>query len=378
MNKTALKITCLGKPLMNAAVVAGLFAGAFATQAQAQTSVTVYGRIDAGINYQSNQRTGQVDAAGNPIGGSKWGVDGNEWGTSMFGLKGFEDLGGGLKALFTLESGFDASTGIPNGGSGLWTRRSYVGLSGAAGTVKVGKDLSIQSDPVWAIDPTGQQAMSTATLVKERNWPQTNNMISYETPNFGGFTATAMHGFGEQAGSFSKGSRDGISLAYVQPTFELRAIYDLQRDANGKYGSIVNPTGPGALYDTSKELILGGTVTISSLKLFAGYENLRAPDVVPGTGPDRANLYWLGANYQLDPAWTLIGAAYHTNVNQGVGSANLFMVGANYNLSKRTLLYASLGTVRNNANSDFSVEYGGGGIKGQNQNAFYTGISHSF
>jgi predicted porin len=166
----------------------------------------------------------------------------------------------------------------------------------------------------------------------------------------------------------------------VQPTFELRAIYDLQRDANGKYGSVVNPTGPGALYDTSKELILGGTVTITSLKLFAGYENLRAPDVAPGTGPDRANLYWLGANYQLDPALMLIAAAYHTNVNQGVGSANLFMVGANYNLSKRTLLYASVGTVRNSAHSDFSVEYGdsGGGIAGQNQNAFYTGISHSF
>jgi predicted porin len=54
------------------------------------------------------------------------------------------------------------------------------------------------------------------------------------------------------------------------------------------------------------------------------------------------------------------------------------MVGANYNLSKRTLLYVAMGTVRNGANSDFSVEYGDNGIKGQNQNAFYTGISHSF
>jgi predicted porin len=365
MKKTATKIKRLGKPLAVAAVIAGTFA----TQAFAQSSVTIYGRIDAGINYQSNQRTGAVDAAGNPVTGSKWGIDGNEWGTSMFGLKGVEDLGGGLKALFTLESGFDASTGNVNGSTGLWTRRSFVGLSGSAGTIKAGKDLALQSDPVWALDPTGQQAMSTATLVKERNWPQTNNMVSYESPNFGGFTATGMHGFGEQAGSFKNGSRDGISLAYVQPAYELRAIYDLQRDVNGGFTT---------LYNNSKELILGGTATFSNLKLFAGYENLRAPDVVPGTGPDRANLYWLGANYQVTPALMLIAAAYHTNVNKNVGSANLFMVGANYNLSKRTLLYVAAGTVRNGANSDFSVEYGGGGVTGQNQNAFYSGISHSF
>jgi predicted porin len=362
MSKTAARIARLGKPVALAAIAAGAFAG----QAQAQTNVTIYGRIDAGINYQSNQR---MDASATPARGSKWSLDGNEWGTSMFGFKGTEELGGGLKAIFTLESGFDSSTGSVNGGTGLWTRRSYVGLSGAGGTLKMGKDLAIQSDAIWALDPTGQQAMSTATLVKERNWPQTNNMISYETPSFGGFTAAGMHGFGEQPGSFNGGSRDGISLAYVQPAFELRAIYDLQRDTSGSYST---------LYNNSKELILGGTVTIEKLKMFAGFENLRAPDVVAGSGPDRANMYWLGANYQITPALTLIGAAYHTNVNQNVGSANLFMVGANYSLSKRTLLYASIGTVRNGANSDFSVEYGGGGIAGQNQNAFYTGISHSF
>jgi predicted porin len=353
------------KPL---ALCAALLA-AGVTTAQAQSSVVIYGRIDAGINYQSNVDTGARDSSGNAIRGAKWGVDGNDWGTSMFGFKGTEDLGGGLKAIFNLESGFDASTGSVNGGEGLWTRRAFVGLTGSAGTVKVGKDLSIQSDPIWAIDPTGQQAISTATLVKERNWPQTNNMISYETPNYGGFTATYMHGFGEQAGSFKNGSKDGLSLAFVQPTYSIRAIYDVQRDADGKFSS---------LYNHSKEFILGGTLTVNKAKLFAGFENLRADADPMGVNPDRANLYWLGVNYQLTPVMELIGAAYHTNVNKSVGNANLFMVGTNYSLSKRTKLYASVGTVRNGANSDFSVEYGNGGVKGENQNAFYAGISHSF
>lgn len=336
--------------------------------AQAQTSVTVYGRVVAGLNYQSNVDTGKVDASGNKVLGSKWSLDGNEWGTSMLGFKGSEDLGGGTRAFFTLESGFDASTGSVNSNSGLWTRRSYVGLSGAAGTLKLGKDMAIESDPMWALDPTGQQALSTATLVKGRNWQQTSNMISYASPELGGFSVTGMHGFGEQAGSFNRGSSDGIALAYVQPTYELRAIYDVQRDSNGGYSD---------LYQSSRELILGGTVTLDKLKLFAGFENLRAPNVI-GANPDRANMVWLGANYQATAALTLIAAAYHTNVNKGVGSANLFMLGANYNLSKRTLLYATIGTLRNSANSSFAVEYGSGGIAGQNQNAFYTGISHSF
>lgn len=361
MKKVAAKSASIVKPL---ALFAALAAVGIST-AHAQSSVTVYGRIVAGINYQSNQATS--DGTGNR--GSKWGVDGNEWGTSMFGFKGTEDLGGGLKAMFTLESGFSADNGQVNGGSGLWTRRSFVGLSGSAGTIKLGKDLAIQSDPVWALDPTGQQALSTATLAKERNWPQTSNMVSYETPNFGGFTATYMRGFGEQAGDLKKGSRDGISLAYVQSNYELRAIYDIQRDQNGKFND---------LYKNSKELILGGTATFDKTKLFAGYENLRADADPAGVKADKANLYWLGVNYQATSALQLIGAVYHTKVNKDVGKASLFVLGANYNLSKRTVLYATVGTVRNGANTDFAVEYGNGGIKGQNQNAFYTGIAHSF
>jgi predicted porin len=339
--------------------------------AQAQSNVTIYGRIDAGLNYQSNYTNS------NGTRGSKWSVDGNEWGTSMFGVKGIEDLGGGTKALFTLETGFDASNGVTNGGgTSLWSRRSFVGLSGAGGTIKAGKDLAIQSDPIWALDPMGQQALSTATLVKERNWPQTNNMISYETPNYGGFTATYMHGFSEVAGSFTKGSgtgatgsRDGISLAYLQSNYELRAIYDVQRDKNGQYSDWTT---------SSKELTLGGTYTIDQLKLFVGYENERAPDSTAGS-TNRVNQYWLGANYQLTPALQLIGAAYHVNANGGVGTANLYTVGANYSLSKRTLLYATIGTLRNSSTSNFSVEYGdSGGATGQNMNAAYFGISHSF
>ena len=365
MRKSVLKALPLAKSLAVAATLAGACIG----QAQAQTNVTVYGRVVDGVNYQSNQDTGRVDSNGKAIVGGKWGVDGNVWGTSLFGFRGTEDLGGGLKALFLLENGFDGSTGNVNGGSGLWTRRSLVGLSGGFGTLKLGRDLTLPSDVVWNLDPGGQQGMGTSTLVKGRNWPTYNNEIDYTTPNMGGFTAQGVYGMGEVAGSAKKGSTGGLSLAFVQPSYELRAMYDFANDANGQYSS---------LFQYSKELTLGGTVTIDKLKLFAGYENLSAPAVTGSPGnPDRANQFWLGANYQLTPALTLIGGAFHVNLNQNSGSANLFMAGANYNLSIRTLLYASIGTVRNSALTSFAVETGNGAV-GVNQNAFYSGISHSF
>ncbi|MGS0743943.1 porin [Glaciimonas sp. GG7] len=348
------------KPLAAAVLLAATCAGA-----QAQTNVTIYGRVDGGINYQSNQ----YNASTNQRGG-QWGVGGNEWGTSMFGFKGTEDLGGGLKAFFVLENGFDSSNGQPNGGgSRIWSRRSLVGLEGGLGTIKFGRDLALPSDVTWSIDPTGQQALSSATLVKGRNWPTTSNQVQYISPTVGGFTAQGAYGFGEVAGSTKKSSSGGVAVSFNQANYSLVAMYDVANDGMGQYST---------LFTNSKELTLGGTLTIEKAKLFAGYVNLSAPQDVT-TGATKANQFWLGVNYQLSPALTLVASAYHVKLNQNIGSANLFQIGTNYSLSKRTLLYTSVGTIRNGAKTNFQIETGDGtGLTGQNQNAFYAGIAHSF
>jgi len=348
------------------AAAATMLIGAACSQAQAQTSVTIYGRVDAGVDYQTN--VALKDANGNPTGqtGSKLAASGNQWGTSMIGFKGTEDLGSGLSAFFLLESGFDATKGVTNG-SALFNRRSYVGLNGGAGSLKFGKNLFIVND-VWFLDPTGQQFMGTASLVKGRNWPGANNVIEYQTPTWSGFNATAQTSLGEQAGSTTNGRSDGLSLVYTNGGLELRGIYDVIRDANGKYSDV---------YAASKDLIVGGTYTVDKLKMFVGYEHISAPDTVAATSPDKLNHYWIGANYMLTPALTLIGAAYHAKLNHDAGSASLFMVGANYNLSKRTLLYAAVGTVRNKGNANFGTEFDNP-LPGQAQNGGYAGISHSF
>lgn len=99
--------------------------------------MTVYGRVVAGVDYSTNVSTDGVTS------GNRLGAASNQWGTSMFGFKGSEDLGGGMKAVFDLESGFSSNNGATNSAA-LFNRFAFVGLSGAnAGTVKLGNFLSI-------------------------------------------------------------------------------------------------------------------------------------------------------------------------------------------------------------------------------------------
>ncbi|WP_343583295.1 porin [Herbaspirillum sp.] len=355
--------------------------GAFSAQAQAQTSVTIYGRVVAGVDFQTN--------AGPDGKGTKWSAANNQWGTSMIGFKGTEDLGGGTNAFFLLESGFNSTKGGFNGtdvsNTSLFNRRSYVGLSSnSAGSIKFGKNLFINND-IWFLDPTGQQAIGTSVLVNQRNWPGASNVIEYTTPDFGGFSAGLQTSLGEKAGSMTQGTdkdgrKDGISLVYQKNGLELRAIYDVIRDTNGKYTNV---------WAHSKEFILGGTYKFDKLKMFVGYENLRAPDATAGD-PDRANHYWIGANYDVTPQLQLVGAFFHVNANNGTagaadstsgggGNANLYMAGVNYFLSKRTMLYFDVGTVRNSGNASHALEWGQNtGVSGLSQTGGYFGIAHSF
>ena len=349
------------KRLAMGGLAAAVLWGAAAT-AQAQSTVTLYGRVSGGIDYQSNVYDPATGTSGN-----LWRGGGNQWGTSMLGFKGQEDLGGGLKALFLLESGFSLDDARFNG-PGFFNRRSFVGLQSGWGTLKLGKDMPI-SDAHWALDPTGQQFIGSATLVRGRNWGGYNNMVSYETPSWNGLRALALTSLGEQAEGMTRLRSDALSVAYTAPTYELRAIYDVARDASGRYSD---------LYTRSRNLTLGGTMTLDAFKLFAAYEQLTAPDSA-ASQPDKAKHYWMGVRYRAMGPLTLIGAAYRTTVNRGGGSANLFMLGADYSLSRRTLLYASVGTVRNSDNANFSVQASNNNpAPGRSQAGLYLGMVHSF
>lgn len=103
--------------------------GVFATAAHAQSSVTLYGLIDAGITYTNNQN-----------GHSNWKETSGLVNGSRWGLRGAEDLGGGLKAIFTLENGFNIANGKLGQGSREFGRQAFVGLSSnQLGSVTLGR-----------------------------------------------------------------------------------------------------------------------------------------------------------------------------------------------------------------------------------------------
>lgn len=224
----------------------------------AQTSVTLYGRVDGGVEY--------LNHIAKPSGGSasRWSAESGDWGTSMFGLKGAEDLGGRTSAIFNLETAFQVMNGTTGGGR-MWSRRAYVGLKNDTwGTLQAGRNLFIDSDGVWEFDPFVQQAFSSASLVRGRNWQQTSNNVEYHSPVFGGFDVQAQYAFGNQSRGFNYGAQgdfgrsEGVMVSYHSPLLDVRGIYDELRDSNGRMSNI---------FSSSREYFIGANVKVQKFKI---------------------------------------------------------------------------------------------------------------
>lgn len=334
--------------------------------AAAQSSVTLYGRVGGGIDYTNKIATANGSASNLQYGG-------NQWGTSMWGLKGSEDLGGGLSAVMNLENGFNSGTGTSDA---LFNRYAAVGLSSTTyGTLLLGRAMGIPDGETWSIDPMGLQNMGAETLQANRTWGSRPNAITYNSPTWGGFSFRAQAGLNGTAGNFNGGRQLAGALAYQNGPLMLKAFYEEIRDTNGEFTN---------LYKASRLFTAGGTYQIGDLKLFGGYSRIQSggattADADNPSGSTRQQTYWLGGNYQVTPALVLIGGAYRANRNQGGGNGTLLTVGANYYFSKRTLLYGTVGTVMNGSNASFSVEAGGGKpAAGSGQQGVYTGIMHWF
>ncbi|KDB08172.1 hypothetical protein LIG30_2696 [Burkholderia sp. lig30] len=356
---------------------------AISTGASAQSSVTLYGRLDGGLEYLNHI----ANATGG--GSSRWSAEGGDWGTSMLGLKGTEDLGGGLSMLFNLETALQVMDGNSGGGR-LFSRRAYVGLKDAAwGQLQAGRNLFIDSDGVWEFDPLQQQAVSSASLVRGRNWPQANNNVEYHSPVIGGLDVQGQYAFGNQTNGFNYGPEgdfgrsDGVMLTYHSPIFDIRGIYDELRDSNGRFSNI---------FTASREYFVGANLRVQKFKIQAAYTHYAAPDSPLGVA-DSADHYWLGATYQPTPRWNITAAGFYIHVGEGSGDAAhdpgshamLYALGATYDLSPRTFLYGTVAYVNNSKNGTFSVfatprdsSSPTSPTAGESQTGAYVGMMHSF
>ncbi len=317
-----------------------------AANAQAQSSVTLFGFLDAGVTYISNQG-----------GHSSARMDTGVWAPNLFGLKGTEDLGGGNKAIFMLESQFELANGssIPDAGS-LFSRQAWVGLSspilgdltagnqhdfmwesllfggfhdqnaGFDGALSYGGFYNFRQGPFAALgipdNPTG-----SSDFDRMAGSSRVANSVKYKSPNFSGFTFGALYGFGQVAGDFSSGNTVSFGANYSQGPFAVGAAYTEVKypQMNNGHDGIRN-YGLGAHYD------FGGVVLANVL-----YTNTK--NTLTGA---RIDVGQIGANWFITSAWTF-GANYeYMKGNAALQNNKAHQVTSSlmYWLSKRTAIYA--------------------------------------
>ncbi|SAL44798.1 exported outer membrane porin [Caballeronia choica] len=365
--------------------------------AHAQSSVTLYGRLDAGLEYMTGVPQGPANG---PATSSthRFKAESGDWGTSLWGLKGVEDLGGGYKAVFQLEGSFNTMTGQGPGNNGIFNRWATVGMANDQfGTLLLGRELFI-ANGVWDFDPFGQSNWSSASLVRGRNWPQSSNNVSYQSPKFAGFDFYGQYALSNATnwngnGTTPQGREGGAQITYTSALFQIRGMYDeIRNPANGSLGGGYDPINGGnvgqGVYAFSREYTAAFNVFLGQFKIQGAYQAIRSSGMagqLPGE-PTTIDHEWGGVTWQATPAAALIAAVYHSNANNGGGNATLYTIGGSYNLSKRTLLDIQLATVQNSKSANYGLNANNFGtaaatdnpLPGHSQSGVYAGIQHSF
>jgi predicted porin len=315
-----------------AATLAAL--GTLASGAYAQTSVSIYGIIDTGIEYVNHANAKQDSLVR---------VSSGAMNTSRIGFRGSEDLGGGLKAVFQLENGFKVDTGEFDSAGVLFNRQANVGLEGSFGRLVIGRSFTTTYDFILPFDPmgySGQYSWVTsagATGGRKDGMPTNlSNILKYQG-KFGGFKLGATYGFGETAGSTTDSAKYDLGVGYENGPFRIAATFDR---VNSAAASATN-----SAFDKATSIHLAGDYQLTgNLDLNLGYRNYKK--TLASNAPDlRSDFFWGGASYKVTPVVTLIGAIYYQNIKNVPSGKDadpiMYSVRGKYALSKRTDLYLS-------------------------------------
>lgn len=382
--------------------------------AHAQGSVTLYGIVDAGVGYTSNQAVvSTAGKAGTPavlVGKSNYVFTSGTWSGSRWGLKGKEELGDDLAAIFQLENGFNIGNGTLGQGSREFGRQAFMGLTSTKfGTLTMGRQYDPIVDFVGSIGPssflTGMGA-HPGDLDNIDNQSRENNSFKYTSPSFGGLTLGALYGFGNQAGSVKNQSTWSLGGQFVRGPFAIGAAYLV---ANNTYGS-TGGAWTGAYDGTFASSINQGFATaqyvriiatstkytIGSVTLGASYSNTqyKGGSFSLFQGKETFNSAGLTASWQATPALRVAAGYDYTAGSAIQGQSgpkyNQFNLSSFFNLSKRTAFYALVGYQKasgktldqfgNVVNATASIGDVGNGISsaGNTQTLVRVGVRHTF
>ena len=335
--------------------------------AQSASNVTIYGVVDAGVSFIDN---GAATKSNSVV------LSSGVLTASLFGFRGVEDLGGGLKAKFQLEAGFDVDTGAmktyagnpssatptaPGGAAvnGLFNRRSFVGLEGGFGSVTLGRDYTpiyyaFKDTDVMGLTLYGnlQQTVLLSGTGTER-FGRASNAIFYESPDLAGFKGRAMVSFGsESAGGAGAPPSDANRMIGVSGIYTIGGL-----TLAGAYQELKLPLvagTPAAFTGSSsrrKDHAIGAKYTFGAYALSAGY--FLAKQATNTNNSDA----WLGtsAKFGTGTVYANLQRMKQEAVAGAAATANVFGLAYVHPLSRRTSLYASYGQLGNNASAAFRL-----------------------
>lgn len=298
----------------------GLYAGAV----QGQTNVSVYGIVDEFVEFSSNGSNHNRRLQSGGINGSR------------IGFKGAEALGGGMNAIFTLETGLNADDGSLGQGGLLFGRQAFVGLESSVGTVTLGRQYPPLFYTLAIYGLGGGLAWGNASnYYVDGSVLRLNNSINYVSPSFGGVVARGAYALGEVAGSTSTGSAASASLQYDAGAISLNLSH-LQRKTSATVTD--RYTGVGAAYDFG----------IAKAALL--YQN-RRNDI----GTVKNAFYEVGVSIPLQSSALLLDYGWFKNKRAANGDSKALSVRYDYYLSKRTTIYGGVAKIRNEAGAAFGI-----------------------
>ncbi len=311
-----------------------------ASTAFAQSSVTLYGVADIWIGNS------KVKVNGTGVGQNLMGSGGING--SRFGLRGSEDLGGGLKANFLFENGFNLDNGSAAQGGLLFGRQAYAGLSGGFGEVRFGRQYTAYDEARGGSDILGHSAFSpTANTVWSTGRAYTfraDNTWRYATPNFGGFSAALTYSLGEnKTATTGVGNVIAAHAAYVNGP--IAAFVSLQQEKNPAGAPAPNILNGGFALggNSTKEThaLISGSYDLGVVKLRAAY-NQSKDNRTPSLNADKE--FTFGVAAPLGPVTIeteVSGMKNAAEKSRGIG------IQAKYNMSKRTFAYVGLLNAKN-------------------------------
>ncbi|MBN3791189.1 porin [Burkholderia sp. Ac-20353] len=363
-----------------------------ASSVHAQSSVTLYGIIDTGIEFVSHANAAGDHVVRMPA------VTGEM--PSRWGLRGAEDLGGGYQAIFALESGFNVRGGDLGQGGRLFGRQAYVGLKSGFGTLAFGRQYTMTYLALQGADIIGPDIYGLGSLDAYVPNGRADNAVTY-VGTYKGFTLGAGYSFGRDGAGTGNSPGQGtcagqvpgkavecrdwsVMLKYDSAYFGAAASYEEQRGGTGAAANFFDGIAPVAIAssaDKDARVHVSAYAQAAGARIGAGWIGRRVTTDSPAAAGARSDLFFVGASYTFKPYFIVDGEGYRIVNSAHDTRATMATLRATYLLTKRTSVYAQSSYLWNSAHARYAVSGGGAGTTpgaGMGQLGAMVGVKHLF